>query len=101
MIDLDLAVPFLLTRYSKTGRSVIYPIKLFRSHLFESRHKLNPKEFRKILHRSLMLRALRNFESIDEIPSFGTLYNFDEHLVPTKEELVIRAPYGKKTKKLK
>lgn len=101
IIDLDPAVPLLLTRYSKTGRPGIDPIKLFRSHLFESRHKLNHKEFRKILHRSSMVRALCGFESIDEIPSVGTLYNFDERLVPTKEKLVIRAPYGKKTKKLK
>ena len=67
-MDLDPAVPLLLTRYSKTGRPGIDPIKLFRSHLFESRHKLNHKEFRKILHRSSMVRALCGFESIDEIP---------------------------------
>ena len=55
--------------------------KLFRSHLFESRHKLNHKEFRKILHRSLMVRALCGFESINEISSIGTLYNFDERFL--------------------
>lgn len=97
--NLDVLIPFIQPLYSATGRPSYDPVILMRCWFIASRHAWNAKTLHKTLRARPILRCLCGIPDKHSIPALGSLYHFIDRLVPLNEKQVIRAPFGKKTKR--